>query len=121
MRISTAIVVLALVVPISLSGQQPNPLAATYQVKVGDIAASTLSEFLKLRTDFRDPALVTYEPETGTIDIEVFATPAYGSKTRSSSGFLGEVLGLYSGSTRSVRGTSLQGQAWLSQLPAGLL
>ena len=54
-------------------GAQQNPLAAPYAVKVGDVAASSLSELLKLRTDFRAPAVVTYEPTTGTIDVEVIA------------------------------------------------
>ncbi len=41
-----------------IAAQQPNPqtspLAAAYPVKVGDMAAQTLSELLKIRTDFKD-------------------------------------------------------------------
>ena len=57
-----------------------NPLGATYPVQLGDIAAGALSEMLKLRTDF-DPAIITYEPATGTVDVGVFGAPAAGSKT----------------------------------------
>ncbi len=80
-QIATALVATSLVTPHVVRAQQPNPLAVAYSVKVGDVAAATLSELLKIRSDFRDPAIVTYEPTTGTIDVEVFATPSRGSKT----------------------------------------
>ena len=70
--------------------QQPSPLAAAYPTKVGDMAAQTLSELLKIRTDFKDAAVVTYEPTTQTIDVEVFATPQYGSKTDQARALLGK-------------------------------
>ncbi len=73
-----------------VSAQQSNPLDVPYAVKVGDIAAATLSELLKLRSDLRDPAIVTYEPTTGTIDVEVFATPSRGSKTDQARADLGK-------------------------------
>ena len=70
--------------------QQPSPLAAAYPIKVGDMVAQTLSELLKIRTDFKDAAVVTYEPPTQTIDVEVFATPQYGSKTDQARALLGK-------------------------------
>jgi hypothetical protein len=73
-----------------LSAQVPTALTAAYPVKVGDMAAAALSEFLKLRSDFKDPAIVTFEPGTGTIDVEVFASPAYGSKTDQARSVLGK-------------------------------
>ena len=76
--------------PTRASAQAANPLAATYQAKLGDIVATTLSEFLKIRADLRDPAIVTYEPETGTIDVEVFASPNYSSKTDQARATLGK-------------------------------
>ncbi len=41
---------------------------------------ASLSEMLKLRTDF-DPAIINYDPTTGTVDVGVFGAPAAGSKT----------------------------------------
>jgi hypothetical protein len=70
--------------------QQSSPLAASYSLKVGDMAAQMLSELLKVRTDFKDAALVTYEPSTQTIDVEVFATPRMGSKTDQARTLLGQ-------------------------------
>jgi len=73
-----------------LAAQEPNPLVAPYPIKVGDMVAETLSEFLKLRPDFKDPAVVTYEPTSQTIDVEVFATPRMGSKTDQARALLGQ-------------------------------
>lgn len=57
-------------------------LNGTYAVRVGDITSMMLSEFLKIRTDLSDPAIVTYEPDNGVIDVEIFAAPSsFGSKT----------------------------------------
>lgn len=74
-----------------LAQQQTKPLEAPYTTKIGDVAAAAVSEFLKVRTDVRYPSIVTYEPSTGTIDVEVFATPTTGSKTDEARA----VLGLY--------------------------
>src|SRR6266545_2703470 len=70
--------------------QQPSPLAAAYPIRVGDMVAQTLSELLKIRTDFKDAAVVTYEPTTQTIDLEVFASPRMGSKTDQARALLGQ-------------------------------
>ncbi|HEX5130736.1 MAG TPA: hypothetical protein VFV90_13360, partial [Usitatibacter sp.] len=39
------------------TGQAANPLSGTYSVQLGDVAAASLSEMIKLRTDF-DPAII---------------------------------------------------------------
>ncbi len=72
------------------AAQQPSPLTAAYAIKVGDMVAQTLSELLKIRTDFKDAAIVTYEPTTQTIDVEVFAAPRMGSKTDQARALLGQ-------------------------------
>ena len=79
-----------LLVPNSLSAQQPSPLGGAYSVRIGDVASSTLSEFLKLRPDLRDPTIVTYEPTPGVIDVEVFGRPSQGSKTDQARTLLGK-------------------------------
>ena len=43
-----------------------------------------------MRPDFRDPCVVTYEPGPGTIDVEVYASPSYGSKTDQARALLGK-------------------------------
>jgi hypothetical protein len=70
--------------------QQKNPLAASYPIKMGDVVAQTLSELLKVRIDFKDAAVVTYDPTAQTIDVEVFASPAMGSKTDQARTLLGQ-------------------------------
>ena len=70
------------------SSQQTATLGTGYQVKVGDVAAVALSEILKLRPDL-GPALVNYEPASGTIDVEAFGTPTAGSKTDQARATLG--------------------------------
>jgi hypothetical protein len=72
-----------------LAQQQTKPLDAPYTTKIGDVAAAALSELLKVRTDVRYPTVVSYEPSTGTIDVEVFATPSAGSKTDEARAVLG--------------------------------
>src|SRR5882762_3508962 len=72
------------------TAQQPSPLAAAYPIRVGDMVAQTLSELLKIRTDFKDAAVVTYEPTTQTVDVEVFASPRMGSKTDQARALLGQ-------------------------------
>lgn len=87
------VVVIAAMVAAAFSqivAQQPSPLAAAYPVKVGDMAAQTLSELLKIRTDLKDAAIVTYEPTTQTVDVEVFGTPRMGSKTDQARVVLGQ-------------------------------
>ena len=71
-------------------GAQQNPLAAPYAAKMGDVAASSLAEMLKLRTDFRAPAVVTYEPTSGTIDVEVFAPGTARATTDAARAALGD-------------------------------
>lgn len=85
-----AVAAVAVAAAAGLPAQQPNPLAAAYVVRVGDIAAETLSELLKLRPDFKDPAVVTYEPTTQTIDVEIFASPRMGSRTDQARALLGQ-------------------------------
>jgi hypothetical protein len=50
-------------------------LERTYTVTLGDMLGIALSEFLKLRPDLQDPAVVIYEKDAGAIDVEVFARP----------------------------------------------
>jgi len=65
-----------------LVAQEAPSLATHYEVTTGDMVAAMLSEFLKLRVDFKDPALVTFELDPGVIDVEIFAAPpSRGSKT----------------------------------------
>lgn len=79
MKVLTATVIALLAISGNSEAQPANPLAATYSTKVGDVAAATLSEFLKMRPDLRESAVVTYEPETGTIDLEIVARTRSGS------------------------------------------
>jgi hypothetical protein len=58
-------------------------------VTLGDMLGITLSEFLKLRPDLQDPAVVTYEKAAGAIDVEVFARPT-GNKADKAREVLGE-------------------------------
>src|SRR5207249_4000696 len=53
-RIGTLATALIIMTLSHLTAQQPSPLAAAYPIKVGDMVAQTLSEFLKIRTDFKD-------------------------------------------------------------------
>ena len=89
-RTTLLAVALAFTVATPLAAQATDPLEASYTVTVGDMAAATLSEFLKLRPDFRDPTAVTYEPATHTVDVEVFASPSSGSKTDQARALLGK-------------------------------
>jgi len=84
-------VLTALLAALSAShiGAQSTPLAAPYSPTLGDIAAWHLSEFLKLRPAPIDRALVTYEPATGTIDVEVFGAPSARGKTDEARSTLG--------------------------------
>jgi hypothetical protein len=88
MRVVLACAAALLSIPSLTSAQASNPLAATYTVRVGDVAAATLSEFLKMRADLRANAIVTYEPDPGTIDVEVFVT-GQGASTDAARAVLG--------------------------------
>ena len=94
MRLAVVVATIVVIAFCRIAAQQPStqpsPLAAAYPVKVGDMAAQTLSELLKIRVDFKDAAIVTYEPTTQTIDVEVFATPRMGSKTDQARVVLGQ-------------------------------
>jgi len=84
------VAVLSLAAFCTLAAQQANPLAAAYPIKVGDMAAQMLSEFLRIPAEFNDPRIVFYEPSAHTIDVEVYATPRVGSKTDQARALLGQ-------------------------------
>ena len=67
----------------TLSAQEAGPvLNVRYELTAGDMTAAMLSELLKIRVDLKDPAVVTFEPDPGVIDVEIFAAPAsWASKT----------------------------------------
>lgn len=60
----------AAVVP--ATGQEQTTLNSSYEVTVGDVAALIIPEFLKLNGNLTDPILVTFEPDPGVVDFEIF-------------------------------------------------
>ncbi len=88
---SLLVVLLWVSVPSITTGQAVTDLNSPYRTLTGDMAAITLSELIKLRTDFKDPTLVTFEPADTLIDVEIYGNPGYGSKTDRAR----EVVGMY--------------------------
>jgi hypothetical protein len=62
---------LVLALPSAAAAQTP-ALNAPVALKTGDVAVFVLDNMLRVRQDLSDPAIVTYEPDPGIIDIEIF-------------------------------------------------
>lgn len=63
--------VLLCVLPLDAEAQAPT-LASTFEVQLGDYVAVLIPEFLRLNPVVQEPVLVTYEPDEGVLDVEIF-------------------------------------------------
>lgn len=76
-RNALMVLIVSSVTLFSQSKQSQLGFNSNYQIKIGDYSALLLGEFIRGNSKFDAPIICTYEPESSTVNVEIF-----GSKDR---------------------------------------